>query len=205
MLYKTEPKILTEIIEPPNTVINSLWDSIKKSTIPYNKNLAGQIEKELVLDGENESIIQYFNSLIISSKLAENRIRRLSELWQTIDNKKNLPDIYLGDMWVNFQKKHEYNPPHTHSGIFSFVIFLQIPYYNEDESKISNSVNSRKSLNGNFCLIDLSLDAYDHNFQVDKSWEGKGLFFSSDQIHCVYPFYSSNEERITVSGNIYFK
>ena len=70
---------------------------------------------------------------------------------------------------------------------------------------MSNSINSRKSLNGNFCLLDLNEDIYDYNYTVDKSWEGKGFFFSSDRIHTVYPFYSSNEERITVSGNIYFK
>jgi|9_EtaG_2_1085328.scaffolds.fasta_scaffold12394_3 hypothetical protein len=204
MLVRADPKILAEIIEPPSAVINTLWDSIKKATVPYNKNLIGQIEKELVLD-VHETVRQYFNGIVISSKLAEDRLKKVSDLWRTIDNKKNLPNIYLGDMWVNFQKKHEYNPPHTHSGLFSFVIFLQIPFKDEDEIKMSNSINSRKSLNGNFCLLDLNEDIYDYNYTVDKSWEGKGFFFSSDRIHTVYPFYSSNEERITVSGNIYFK
>jgi len=125
MLVRADPKILAEIIEPPSAVINTLWDSIKKATVPYNKNLIGQIEKELVLD-VHETVRQYFNGIVISSKLAEDRLKKVSDLWRTIDNKKNLPNIYLGDMWVNFQKKHEYNPPHTHSGLFSFVIFCSI-------------------------------------------------------------------------------
>ena len=35
--------------------------------------------------------------------------------------------------------------------------------------------------------------------------EGKMLFFSSKYHHCVYPFYLSDEERISVSGNIGLK
>ena len=40
---------------------------------------------------------------------------------------------------------------------------------------------------------------------VDKSFEGKGFMFPSKQSHMVYPFYTSNEYRITVSGNIRLK
>jgi hypothetical protein len=37
---------------------------------------------------------------------------------------------------------------------------------------------------------------------VDKTFEGKIAFFPSKLSHCVYPFYSSDGIRISISGNI---
>jgi hypothetical protein len=34
----------------------------------------------------------------------------------------------LKKLWVNYQKKYDFNPIHIHSGVFSFVIWVQIPY-----------------------------------------------------------------------------
>ena len=28
---------------------------------------------------------------------------------------------------INFSQKHDFNPPHTHTGILSFVIFCKVP------------------------------------------------------------------------------
>jgi len=39
---------------------------------------------------------------------------------------------------------------------------------------------------------------------VDKSFENKLLMFPASYNHQVYPFYTSDEERITVSGNVRF-
>ena len=40
---------------------------------------------------------------------------------------------------------------------------------------------------------------------VDKSWEGKVALFPANLNHCVYPFYTSDEYRISISGNLGFK
>ena len=40
---------------------------------------------------------------------------------------------------------------------------------------------------------------------VDKSFEGKMLMFSANQLHEVYPFYTSDDLRVTVSGNFKYK
>ena len=39
-------------------------------------------------------------------------------------------------------------------------------------------------------------------YLLDKTSEGLMLFFPAKLIHCVYPFYNCNEERISISGNI---
>jgi len=37
---------------------------------------------------------------------------------------------------------------------------------------------------------------------VDKSWNGVILMFPSTTKHAVYPYYTTDKERITISGNI---
>ena len=40
---------------------------------------------------------------------------------------------------------------------------------------------------------------------VDKKWEGKICLFPASLDHCVYPFYTSDEYRVSISGNLGFK
>ena len=58
---------------------------------------------------------------------------------------------------------------------------------------------------GNNINTDLLGEPMFDSIPVDKSFEGKMLMFSASQYHAVYPFYTSDEERITVSGNLKFK
>jgi len=119
--------------------------------------------------------------------------------------------LYLHDLWVNYMKKHEFNPPHNHSGVLSFVIFVKIPYDLQEEENqftIDSSPKPYKLQMQNHT----SKFAF-HNttpegtilidcLNVDKSFEGKMLMFPSAQIHEVFPFYTSDDYRITVSGNL---
>jgi hypothetical protein len=45
------------------------------------------------------------------------------------------PHYVLTSLWVNFMKKHEYNPPHDHADQLSFVIFLDVPKEIKEEAK----------------------------------------------------------------------
>ena len=55
--------------------------------------------------------------------------------------------------------------------------------------------------NSKISLVPTSKDKDD----VDKSFEGKGFMFRSSQAHTVYPFYTSDDYRISISGNIGFQ
>ena len=115
---------------------------------------------------------------------------------------KNLP-FDIDQMWCNFQKKHEFNPPHDHSGVFSFVVFIKIPYALDKEIKYFNIVEGEKYTSKfTFHSINKFGGLYLQPLKVDKSFEGKIIFFPATQIHEVFPFYTSNDYRITVSGNI---
>jgi hypothetical protein len=108
-----------------------------------------------------------------------------------------------GDPWINIQKKGEYIPVHNHDGVVSFVTWVNIPYDIEEElnlEKDKRSVNSCLQFHyKNICGVDSS-----HDFRVSKQDEGGIIMFPSALSHTVYPFYTSDDVRISVSGCIYF-
>ena len=118
-----------------------------------------------------------------------------------------LIDLELDSLWINFQKKYEYNPPHNHTGVYSFVMWIKIPYELEKEHNYENSFLSKDKMNSDFCFqyIDVLGGIRRFSMEVDKSKEGKMVFFPSPLTHSVHPFYTSDEERISVSGNLSIK
>ena len=112
---------------------------------------------------------------------------------------------------MNFQKKHEFNPPHNHTGVFSWIIFLNIPYDLEDEDRVFPEMNINKGVipsTSRLSLLQVSPNVkggIDHVvLNVDKSFEGKIIMFPSYTQHEVFPFYTSDDYRITISGNLKF-
>lgn len=114
----------------------------------------------------------------------------------------NVP-ITLNQAWVNFQKKTEFNPVHNHTGVISFVLYLDVPYYIEDEMQMASSVNSNYNVPGHFSFfyIDSMGEISPEVIPVDKTYRNILLMFPAKMMHCVYPFYTSDEYRISVSGN----
>ena len=113
--------------------------------------------------------------------------------------------LVLDDIWVNFQQKHEFNPVHTHSGLFSFVIWLNIPYEDEVENGPESLGYPGIKANGNFVFhyTDTLGRVHGFNIPADKSYNGTIILFPSMLSHSVNPFYSSDGKRITLSGNVY--
>jgi hypothetical protein len=105
--------------------------------------------------------------------------------------------IIFGKPWFNIQKKGEFIPNHNHDGILSYSIWIQLPHVKYNEK---NKYNSSFELHYQSILGTTN----NHLIQLDKSYEGKFLLFPSSVQHCVYPFYNSDEIRISVSGNISF-
>ena len=112
----------------------------------------------------------------------------------------------LSHMWVNYMSKYEYNPLHVHNGLYSWVLWYKIPYMIENEVKYS-SKNSETSgddivANGNFAFIHTTNPLKVTALPVDNKFEGYIAVFPSTLAHVVYPFYTSDEYRITLSGNV---
>jgi len=166
----------------------------KAKNIQENNKLAGHIKEEYALDRPPDDIIRMLINMV------DKRFFKYLDTIRTLT--KNLP-FDLADVWCNFQKKHEFNPPHRHSGVFSFVIFIKIPYSLNKESKYF-TINAGNNYTSKFVFHVINkfgkIELWPLN--VDKSFEGKIVFFPAPQVHEVFPFYTSDGYRITVSGNI---
>jgi hypothetical protein len=128
-----------------------------------------------------------------------------NEIQYITNNYDSTPTLKFDNLWVNFQKKYEYNPIHDHTGIYSFVIWYQVPYTLEDEQKYHHSSGNNHHGDFNFVYpapFNRSYQMLSQPLKIDKSKEGYISIFPSSLNHIVYPFYSSDEYRITLSGNI---
>tara|TARA_R110002020_G_scaffold98125_1_gene233798 strand:- start:624 stop:1223 length:600 start_codon:yes stop_codon:yes gene_type:complete len=175
LLYssKVTPKRVTKVLK----ICHKAKDS-------YTHNLAGHIKKELKLPA-----LKIFN-ILKPYFLSYARV-------QTDDYAlKPLPILEMESAWVNYMKKGEFNPPHSHDGILSFVLFLQIP----DELKKENKKYNGTSMGaGSIEFRTGTLALNSHSFFPK---EGDLFIFPSNLEHWVYPF-KSNVERISVSGNLH--
>lgn len=170
--------------------------SAKKS----NYGLAGNIKKEFDITKSRN----YIQDLIAPY------VQQFEDNFHYLQNFKSLhksAPLELLHSWVNFQEKHEFNPVHDHNGIFSFVIWSKIPFDIEDEIAQSPGFYSNTPLAGHFefyytnCLGKICC----HSIPADKTMENSLLIFPAMLNHAVYPFYSSDDFRISISGNIGFQ
>jgi hypothetical protein len=98
--------------------------------------------------------------------------------------------------WLNIQKKGEFIPAHTHDGVLSYSIWIQIPKLNPHNNKFAGCFEIQyQNILGerlNWCEL------------LSKNDEGRFLLFPSKLSHCVYPFFNNDELRISISGNVLF-
>ena len=178
--------------------LNHLNKSIENKTTQMNHSLAGNISKSYTLEDKDnwffknvlllciKKYIEEFTDAIVPTVLTKNCAYNLNRFW------------------VNFQKKYEFNPIHNHMGVFSFVIWMKIPSSYKEECKLPFIKHANEKMANTFQL--LFSDSLGHistfNYPLEPSKEGTMLFFPSGLNHAVYPFYTSNKERISISGNI---
>ena len=118
-------------------------------------------------------------------------------------------ELYLHDMWVNYQYKHEFNPYHFHGGMYSFVVWMKIPTDWKEQNKLPflDGVNedNKKASNFEFEYVDMLGTIKHFGYRLDSSMEGHMLLFPARLQHTVYPFYNCDEERISISGNLWYR
>jgi hypothetical protein len=177
-----------------DTLYNSLIEETK--LLQFRKNTRSGISGNHVAthykveNNENE-LTQYLNELALQYDSSFNYLKSLRVL------DRDLP-MKVSALWFNVQKKTEFIPMHTHDGVLSFVIWLKIPY--EIEHELSN--DSRYESCFQFVYSSITGTIINETIKVDKSMEKTILVFPSILPHCVYPFYTSDDVRISLSGNI---
>ena len=191
------------ITDVPKDILNKLDVEInKKSLEKFNENLAGNIKKELLIPKAKEILINYLGVAIQKHKEKFDTYKDTAQMC----DKEELT-LELTNVWVNFQKKYEFNPIHNHGGVYSFVIWHKIPYLIEDEVKEFPDIREGFCKAGCFAFVYTNQmgNVVTDDLPVDKTWEGRIAIFPAKLSHLVYPFYTSDEERITISGNLVLK
>jgi hypothetical protein len=188
-----------EQLKPIQQEINKVKSNFLTS-IPHNDKLAGNLEKEYRLFECKD----YTNNLLMPYLLEYEKYFNYFKDINIVD--KDLT-LNLESVWVNFMQKHEFNPLHIHAGIFSFVIWIDVPYDIKDEMNRIESKYSNANIPGHFQLVAINSmgELIKENIPADKTFNGKLCIFPSKMNHCVYPFYTSDEYRISVSGNFHLK
>ena len=188
----------------PDDVVNRLWKYIDKAKINHNDNLAGNIERSLLLEDEDD----YFMKNVVGP-IADAYVEHRHSLAWVQDNRNNPSNqsLVLQRFWVNFQNKHEFNPLHNHGGVVSFVIWMKIPTEYQDQHDIPFCKNSNhpSASDFQFTYSDILGNHQDYRIKMGSFQEGWILVFPSQLRHLVYPFYNCDEQRISISGNICWK
>ena len=174
-------------------------DNAKKKHNNVKKELIGHINEEYYIT----EVPKNFNDFLLRTVLNADVIVERSKKLAIVSHDK---PFYLDRLWVNYQKKYEFNPPHDHAGVYSFVVFIQIPYDLKKEETYFTKMfaDNARPMTSKFAFQNINIDGEisTEPLNVDKSFEGKIILFPSKQVHTVFPFYTSNRYRITVSGNI---
>lgn len=162
----------------------------------YNRNLAGNIKEEYKLSTYHLDLEKYVTNLC-------NSYCNGFDL-KTTARDLGPDDLVLDTYWVNIQQKNEFNPMHTHDGVYSFAIWLEVPYTIADELASPSSKNSNMPRPGMFSFIYTNIlgEIREAEFPVDNSYEGTIFLFPSCLPHTVYPFSTSDKRRVSISGNL---
>ncbi len=207
------------LIYPPNIPVLAtslrdevekyLWDCIeiaKKEGVDHTSRLAGNISSSLLLKDKDNVLIDeispvvasYVQDFLMSSAVNRN----IFSFEEDVDT-----EFCLEGLWVNFQRKHEFNPVHEHTGILSFVIWMNIPTDAKEQHNLPISKRSNNPMASNFVFYYQNLlgEMCEHRFELDKSANGKMVLFPATLQHCVYPFYDCEEERVSISGNLKYR
>jgi len=207
---------IAQLFKLPQQMIDYLWeriDTAKKKPSCMKKGLAGHVSNSYKLDDPQNVVIRNLYSIVFNQvdnpKMFEFINTEVENIYKKIGLKNVMLEPYLTKLWVNFQKKGEFQPIHNHSGVFSFVIWMDIPYHSKDEAKLPFAKSSiKKTPGGNFSFVfsdGTRRSVGEHVIEMSPEMNGYCCFFPSDSCHQVYPFYTSDKDRISISGNIMYR
>ena len=110
-------------------------------------------------------------------------------------------ELAFSRFWCRASLDGDYQSIHDHQGIFTFVVWLTVPFEGADERPVQAGFRPEAS---DFVLVypDTCGQLQKRNFVLGKGAEGKMLFFPSDINHIVYPHYTTQEYRIALAGDV---
>ena len=187
--------------------IDYLWKIIeegKQNKLSFKSELAGHLSNSFEVEDTNH---WFFNNVLhelISAFYDSNGGAHPKNSVESSFRSNFV--IRLEKFWVNYQYKHEFNPPHNHSGLYAFVVWMKIPYSSKEQKKLKFLDGMRdidkKAGEFEFVYTNLLGDISNYRYPMSPELEGTILLFPAQFMHCVYPFYDCDEPRISLSGNL---
>ena len=189
-------------------IVKYLWNCIDDA-VKDNKSakghLAGNISDSLYLiDKDN----YFFNNIL--KDISKSYIQQYGSFATTFRNNGSnfkVEDLVMREFWVNSSRQNEFNPTHNHGGVLSFVIWMKIPTEFQDQYDIPfvEESNTPMASDFQFLYTDIGGQIQGHRIQMGSHMEGFICLFPATTIHQVFPFYNCEDDRISISGNLYFK
>jgi len=178
--------------------MNKLKSYIKNKKNNASHTLAGNLENSFIIEDKDN---WFFNNVLLH--LINQYSKKDLEVIIPSTLTKNCSYV-LDSFWVNFQNKYEFNPTHSHTGVFSFVVWIEIPssYKKEKELKFAKESNSPCPNTFEFIYTNILGIVASERIHLEPEDKGTILLFPAKLLHQVYPFYLSNKQRISISGNI---
>ena len=192
-----------EDLEPIRQEVDLILDTRPKEQ-EANQDLAGNLDLQFHLN----TSFDHLEQLVIPMAKAYTKEFNYTRVQEAMLPDRNFPyEWYMHAAWCNGQKATEFNPSHFHSGILSFVIWLEIPYAIEQEQRLfpKTLLDDKRSGTFEFLYTDSTGQIRNHTIHADQYWQGRMIMFPSKMIHQVYPFYSSQDQRKSVSGNLFIR
>ena len=104
-------------------------------------------------------------------------------------------------LWVNYMQAGDFNPPHTHDGDLSFVLFLNVPEkLKEEAAKFEGTASRPGQILFNYGESSRTRQWATVGRAITPS-TGMLIIFPAQMQHWVCPF-KSRVERVSVSGNL---
>ena len=181
--------------------INHLWKCVENKGENMKYKLAGQVDSSnRIYDIDN----YFFNNVLM--KCMKEYALLFGDQFEKIPTSHKHP-FYLNSFWVNYQKQGEFNPIHFHDAIYSFVIWMKNPtsFEEQNQNPISLNANSHHLCEFNFVYTNILGKICSYRYEMSSDVEGTMLFFPSELIHNVHPFFNCTEDRISISGNLSLK
>jgi len=205
ILYPFSPPIFQSEVDPK--FIEDLLNEGSKLTREkddWREKLAGNMKyggsyiyKDNFIVKSEPYLLTYIERFFdkITDNFGDKQIARLMDVQTNRRERKN-GTMRLDTMWINYQHKHDFNPPHTHRGALSFVIFCKVPKQIFKEQAISNTQDAGKII---FQYGEHATPFSGTIFPITP-YEGLFLIFPANMNHLV-PSFWCDEERISVAGN----
>ena len=179
--------------------VDYLWKLVHK----YTPNAKWDGRKLLSIDDEDKQFSMNDDDLYFQNNCLMPAAQKYFDEYGTPFKLKttHYHDLSFSRFWGRASNEGEYQSIHDHQGIFTFVVWLTIPF--DQEIERSASMGFRPEA-GDFVIVypDTCGQLQKKNYVLSKGAEGRMMLFPSDMNHIVYPHYTTKDYRISLAGDI---